>query len=214
MSSALVCWKSLHWPQECHSISKKLSLLIRDQMAAGGLSSYFQQAPRRCGLLIPSLEASLNHVTDDTPGLGNLIFFFFFFLDCSLSSVSLITSLFFLSDSSRCRPDAGLRTYLCIPSPSQTDQLCTSQHLSYIWRRQYLHSTGDAAFLSVCVRAAVWVCVLEAPRDNPEMSSHTSLGSNSGSSAQCGCASILHSPRQNTKNNITLCIVSAGLLLC
>lgn len=79
MSSALVCWKSLHWPQECHSISKKLSLLIRDQMAAGGLSSYFQQAPRRCGLLIPSLEASLNHVTDDTPGLGNLIIFFFFF---------------------------------------------------------------------------------------------------------------------------------------
>lgn len=48
-------------------------------MAAGGLSSYFQQAPRRCGLLIPSLEASLNHVTDDTPGLGNLIIFFFFF---------------------------------------------------------------------------------------------------------------------------------------
>lgn len=130
-----------------------------------------------------------------------MCFFVLFFSDCSLSILfpSVITSSFFLSDSSRCRPDAGLRTYVCIPSPSQTHQLCTSQHLSYIWRCWYLHCTGDAAFLSVCVRAAVWVCVLEAPRDNPEMSSHTSLGSNSGSSAQCGCASILHSPRQNTK---------------
>lgn len=102
----------------------KPNLLIWDQMGAGGLSSYFKQAPRKCGPVLlfffeswPSIYTVVY-----TPGLKPG------FSSLAWMDTLLCISFFFLSHFRSNKPCG--RICLCISSHSQTHQLCGSQHFN------------------------------------------------------------------------------------
>lgn len=158
---------SLHWALQCHCIFNKPSPRIWDQMGAGGLSSYFQQALRRCGLLILILEAYLNHrlhtrVRNILPSFAWL----HYSILCQVPSIhycslSLYLSFWlYLSFSFLTLADTDI---VCSFHHSQTHQLCSFTAFQLVL--DYVNTcTDDDVFSFLYVCSCVGLCAHRSER--------------------------------------------------